>query len=295
MTKNKLFISAVLLTAIIVLIAVNGFNNAQQQQRRIDNLQHDIINLGHTLASRIDNQMYELREQMAELLQRQNSNVIDASYTINGYNGAEKTADISVRFSLKQYNASEPVSVIFSGSGDTLTVPAEYRGGIFTAEAGLELNSGEPYAVSYRMGEEAVSAGKLMEISPMDELYERFRDKSHSITSSGNDVRLYINLGNRHGNDDNLRIVSCHMTVLLGDIVIREEDMMEHIVSGNGYQSINNALIIIENTGPVGDSGPAAGFGGTPPPEHMSGIYMYEVRLIVTDGYGFVYEFEYLY
>ena len=288
MTKKHLFMGA---SAVILLIFVIAtINWIGIQQNKLNLLQIDIYNLKNELNGTIETELDEVKQQILAELTRQNSTVFDASYTVTDYNKADNLAYVTVCFAMKEYNLSDPVTVVFTRAGDTQSVPATSSNGIFTAKVALKIddknNPPYKYSVSYRMGTDQVSSGQVIDICPGDDLYGRVGSKAADIT----DAEFNKNTGkekivvqtafqNYFGSNEKLKFVSCKLYITFDGNVIKTVDLMDKVRLQDGYQLLDTG----ENLEFYFDANSLRGNKDTIP-QTLYGAYVISV-----DGYGFEY------
>jgi hypothetical protein len=194
----------------------------------------------------------------------------------------------TIRFSLKEYSVSDPVTVVFSGAGDSQEVPATYGSGSFTADFALEIDAKDQpsyaYSVSYRMGGETVSSGHIIDIRPGDALRDRIGTKTASSMFDNNTVTVQVGFQNEFGTNEKLKFVSCELRVAIDD-VNETIDLMDKIRVDGGSQFLDaDDGFTFESA----DFTQRPDGSGTPPPI-MDGEYI--IYITATDGYGFEYRF----
>ncbi|MCL2615880.1 MAG: hypothetical protein FWD30_03670 [Dehalococcoidia bacterium] len=192
-------------------------------------------------------------------------------------------------------------------NGDSQTASATYNNGAFEASIALKFenmsyskNEWEAqyvYSVSYRMGTDKISNGKIMECFPSRDLYSRiksnnpilFKENTHNSRETVLVIQPY--LSNYFGTNDKLKFISCKMYVTHNGEVLEIVDLMNKLTSKDGVQSLdygeptrfsyedaqsNNSPLTVP-TMPINSDGWYGPNG--------------EVYIIATDAYGFEYVF----
>ena len=286
MTTKRLIAGAGAVVLIIFVIAT--INWIGIQQNRIDSLRSDIYNLQDELTVIIEDGLENAKQQILDEVTRQNSNVFDASYTVTDYNKAKNLAYVTVNFAMKEYKTSDTVTVLFTRGGESQSVSAANKGGIFTAGAALTIDSEtDPvytYSVSYRMGADEISGGQIMDIRPGDDLYDRIIDKETQIYGWEFEAKpglgkidIYSSFQNYFGSNEKLKFVTSKLYVTVNEKVVETVDLMDRIRIHDGYQVLNLDDSFEFSLGDVRAGGDD--FSDEP----------YGAYVAATDGYGFEY------
>ncbi len=278
MTKKQVFTFSGI--AIIVLFLVSIINWINIQQNTIDNLETEITSLRNDLNNIINQKFESIKEQIIEELDKQNSNVFNAEYKTIGFNQENNTANVVVKFSLKEYTKGASIQLVYSENNETKSVPVTENDGIFEAELSLSFEdvTDEPveYSISYIVGDNVIQNGHVINIQPSVALYDRFDFKGAEVSASsvslaGTDITFYTNFQNRFNTDEKLKFTSCSLIVYYKEEIIDNVDLMNQLEVRDGYQSLSESgqvqKISIKN-------------------------YDYEsvdVEIKAVDGYGFEY------
>jgi len=244
MTTKRLFAGAGAVILLIFVIATINWIGVQQNRMML--LQADIFNLKNELNDTIEGKLDEVKQQIFEELNRQNSNVFDESYAITGYDKAENLAYVTVSFALKEYSPSESVTVVCSGAGGSQTAPAKNSKGLFQAELALKIDSKTQlynYSLSYRTSTDRISGGEIMELCPATDLYGRMGSKGISVDEMGYNqktkketIQVHAGFQNYFGSDEKLKFVSCKLQITFDGNVIETVDLMGKIRVQDGCQ-----------------------------------------------------------
>jgi len=303
MTTKRLFTIAGAVILFIFVVATINWIGVQQNRTSalrgdIANLQGQISNLKYDLNNTIISNLEYVKQGIVSELERQNSNIFDASYTITGYNKAESLAYVKISFTLKEYSISEPVTIAATREGNSQTVIATNNDGIFEANIALKFenrssskNGREPtytYSLSYRMGTDKVLSEKIMDIRPGNDLYGRISTNiaTTEIKYLGNkqqrSITIQPSVQNNFGANEKLEFMSCKMYIAYDGKILETIDLMGSITAQNGRQVLDIEPIkfdyIVSSDLPYTVPFPADGT------YTMDG---YNIYIVSVDGYGF--------
>lgn len=253
---------AALIALLIIAIVTAG---------RLNSAQNAIINLRSELFS-VEQQLRYVNSQLEDISAQQEEsgrNFTNYQWDYVSKDAESNLATVNVSFILKQYIKDAEVNVHFvsDDDDDDITIASQLRNGKFYVED-VHLDIDKSYTVTYSMESDIVKSEIIGNINVRSYLNRRIDFKAMVTLNKTNTAgTLTVVLFNDYSKNLSFKIASIEAIITYEDGA-ETLDLSPYLHDHLGAQSIQHKELPIENTRNIT-----------------------EVKFIITDGFGFIYNF----